>query len=78
MHPLAPDLTNLSNDELFKKYNDLNQKFLMARRSGSGAVAGQMSMLLEDYRQELHRRHQNMLNDASKNNNNFKNIIDIK
>jgi len=50
----------------------------MARRSGSGAVAGQMSMLLEDYRQELHRRHQNMLNDASKNNNNFKNIIDIK
>lgn len=77
MHPLAPDLSELSNEELYKKYNELNSKFMIAHRVGSGSVVQQMNMLLENYRAEMSRRHEKMLADASKNSN-FKNIIDIK
>lgn len=77
MHPLAPDLSKLSNDELLNKYNDLAKKFSTAHRVGSGSVINQMAMLLEDYRAEMRRRHDKMLDDANKNPN-FKNIIDIK
>lgn len=77
MHPLAPDLSGLSNDELLNKYNDLNKKFSQAHRVGSGSIIYQMSMLLEDYRAEMRRRQEKMLADANKNPN-FKNIIDIK
>lgn len=77
MHPLAPDLSGLSNDELLNKYNELNSKFMMASRTGSGVVM-QMNMLLEDYRAELRRRQEKMLSDATNKNPNFKNIIDIK
>jgi len=77
MHPLAPDLSGLSNDGLLTKYNELNTKFMMASRTGSGVVM-QMNMLLEDYRAELRRRQEKMLSDATNKNPNFKNIIDIK
>ena len=77
MHPLAPDLSKLTNDELMAKYNDLTKKFLAAHKFGSGSVINQMAILLEDYRFELRRRHDRMIQDLDKNSN-FKNIIDIK
>lgn len=77
MHPLAPDLSKLTNDELMAKYNDLTKKFLAAHRFGSGSVVNQMSILLEDYRSELRRRQDQIMRDLDKNSN-FKNIIDIK
>ena len=77
MHPLAPDLSELSNEELYKKYNELNSKFMIAHLVGTGSLVQQMNMLLENYRAEMGRRHEKMLADASKNSN-FKNIIDIK
>lgn len=77
VHPLAPDLSKLNNDELLAKYNELNKKFMMAHRTGSGSIVGQMAMLLDDYRNELRVRQEKLLADANKNPN-FKNIIDIK
>jgi len=71
-HPLAPDLSNLSMDELLSKYNELNKRFMQASRMGSGSVLNQMGMLLEDYRQEIGRRQRKMLDDASNKNKNFK------
>jgi hypothetical protein len=75
LHPLAPDLSNLNMDELLEKYNQLTKRYIQAQRLGSGSVLGQMSMLLEDYRQEIGRRQQKMLEDASNKNKNFRNII---
>lgn len=76
-HPLVQDLSSLTNDELLTKYNDLNKKFMIASRTGSGAVISQMSMLLESYRTEMRTRQEKLLADANKNPN-FKNIIDIQ
>ena len=78
LHPLAPDLSKLNMDELMEKYNELNKKFQQAQRVGSGSVVGQMFILLEDFRQEIGRRQQKMLDEASNKNRNFKNIIDIQ
>jgi len=76
MHPLSPDLTKLSLEEVNSKYNELIKRQLQAQRSGNWSLMNQVSMLLEDYRSELSRRQQQMLDEANKNAN-FKNIIDI-
>ena len=76
MHPLAPDLSTLSSDEVNTKYNELVKRMLQAQRTGNGSLIHQIAMLLEDYRSELARRQQKILDDANKNPS-FKNIIDI-
>jgi len=78
LHPLAPNLTNLTMDELMTKYNDLSKKYLQAHRMGSGAIISQMAMLLEDYKHEIGQRQRKMLEEAGSKNKNFKNIIDIQ
>lgn len=78
LHPLAPDLSNLNMEDLLEKYNQLTKRYLQAQRLGSGSVLGQMAMLLEDYRSEIGRRQQKMLEEASNKNKNFRNIIDIQ
>lgn len=78
LHPLAPDLNKLTMDELLEKYNDLNKKFQLAHRMGSGSVIGQMAILLEDYRTEIGNRQRKMLEEAGSKSKNFKNIIDIQ
>jgi hypothetical protein len=76
MHPLTPNLSELTMEELTGKYNELVKKMLQAQRLGSGSLMGQLAMLLEDYKSEMSRRQQQILADANKNAN-FKNIIDI-
>ena len=76
MHPLTPDLSNLPTEELNNKYNELVKRMLQAQRMGNGSLVNQVGMLLEDYRVELNKRQQKILDDANKNAN-FKNIIDI-
>jgi hypothetical protein len=76
MHPLTPNLAELTMEELTGKYNELVKKMLQAQRLGSGSLMGQLAMLLEDYKSEMSRRQQQILADANKNAN-FKNIIDI-
>jgi hypothetical protein len=78
MHPLAPNLTAMTNEELEKNYTELNKKYTMASRSGSYTVLPQIAMLLNDYREEIQNRHKALLEKAASQNPNFKNIIDIK
>lgn len=76
MHPLTPDLSKLTTEELTNKYNELIKRQLQIQRSGNWNLMNQVSMVMEDYRAELTRRQQKLLDDANKNAN-FKNIIDI-
>lgn len=78
MHPLAPDLSGLTDDELHKKRAELQNRMMFAYRMGHGDVIGQIQMLVGDYEMEIQRRNQKMLDDLQKNNKNFKDKIDIK
>jgi hypothetical protein len=78
MHPLAPDLSNLTDDELHTKRAELTNRMTFAYRMGHGDIIGQIQLLLGDYDMEIQKRNQKMLDDLQKNNKNFKDKIDIK
>jgi len=81
MHPLAPDLSTVSDDELAKKFNDLNRRLGQAYRSGPSQIIPQIQMLMQDYQNELGRRQDKLMKEmetrADKNGKGFKGIIDI-
>jgi len=81
MHPLAPDLSTVSDEELAKKFNDLNRRLGQAYRSGPGQIIPQIQMLMQDYQTEIGRRQQKLMKEmeerADKNGKGFKGIIDI-
>jgi len=78
MHPLAPNLQNLSDQELFEKTNQLTKRILQCQRIGPYNVIPQLQMLLQDYQSESTRRHQKQLDEMmAKNKKDFDGIIDI-
>jgi hypothetical protein len=78
MHPLAPNLSDLTDDELHTKRAELTNRMTFAYRMGHGDIIGQIQLLLGDYDMEIQKRNQKMLDDLQKNNKNFKDKIDIK
>ncbi len=78
MHPLIPDLSNLSTEELHKKYNELTQKLNQAYRFGPTSAIPQMQMIIENYRYEMDVRNRKLMEEMEAKNNNFKGIIDIQ
>jgi hypothetical protein len=76
MHPLSPDLSNLSDAELHKKHGELIKRLYQAQRYGSD-VAFQLNMLMGDYQAEIQRRNAAVMEEARKNNPNFDGTIDI-
>jgi hypothetical protein len=77
-HPLTPDLSKLSMDELNKKYGDLLSRITYAYRIGQADMVQQLQLLLEDYQGEIQIRNQKALQDMEKQSKQFKNIIDIQ
>ena len=55
MHPLQPDLTNMTDQELENKTIELSRKYFQAVRF-SPSAANQISMMLEGFRWESQRR----------------------
>ena len=66
MHPLAPDLTGLTDEELFTKKSDLQSKLTYAYRIGNADMVNQLNLLVQDYMIEAERRNAKMLEDAQK------------
>lgn len=77
MHPLTPDLTQLSDDELQKKQSELQKKMMQAYQFGNTDLAMQLQMLLEDYTMEVQRRQAKMMEELMAKSDKFKGIIDI-
>jgi hypothetical protein len=77
MHPLGPDLTGLSNDELHKKFGELQKRFNQAYRFGPQGIIPQLQMLMQDYQAEISLRNQKQLEELNKNSKGPKGIIDI-
>lgn len=56
-HPLAQDFTQLSDDELDKKYNDLSRRWILAKRMGMDEyVLHQLDIMLNSMENEKYRR----------------------
>lgn len=77
-HPLTPDLSKLTVDELTNKTSELLNRISTAYRMGNNDMIYQLQMLLNDYQAEMDMRNRKALADMEKNSKNFKNIIDIK
>jgi hypothetical protein len=78
MHPLSPNLTQLSDTELHKKYNELVTKLTQSYRFGSTSIVGQLQLILNDYKTEIDQRNQKILDDLAKKSKNLSGIIDIQ
>ena len=66
MHPLAPDLSQLSNDDLYQKYNDLQKRFNQAYRFGPISIIPQIQMMMEHYQTEISNRNAKQLEEMTK------------
>ena len=66
MHPLTPDLTQLTDDELHTKNSELMNKLNFAYRMGHGDVVQQLQLILGDYAIEIEKRNKEMLENAQK------------
>ena len=81
MHPLSPDLSKLTDEEVASKFNELSKRLGQAYRSGPSQIVPQIQMLMQDYQQELGNRQQKLMKEmeerAEKNGKGFKGIIDI-
>jgi hypothetical protein len=77
MHPLAPDLSKLTDDDLQQKRGELQNRLMMSYRMGNADLVMQVQLLLGDYDIELQTRNQKMMDQMSKASKNFGNIINI-
>ena len=78
MHPLAPNLSEMSDIELQKKHSELITRLNHAYRFGQTQMVQQVQMIMEDYQAEITRRQQKILEDMLNKNDKFSGIIDIK
>ena len=66
MHPLVPDLSKLTDDELYTKRSELQNRLGFAYRMGYSDMVHQLNLLLQDYAMEVEIRNKKMLEDAQK------------
>lgn len=55
-NPLLPDLSSIKDQDLENTISDLSRKYHIAARSGNGGLCSQISVTLEQYKDEQRRR----------------------
>lgn len=76
-HPLLGSLSELSNEEVQEKYNDITKKLNQAYMMGNQMVINQLNMIMESYQTELNKRHKKMFDDLEVKDDKWKDLIDI-
>jgi hypothetical protein len=66
MHPLTNDLSKLTEDELYTKRSELQNKLGFAYRMGNSDLVHQLNLVIGDYMLEIETRNKKMLDDAQK------------
>jgi len=66
MHPLTQDLSKLTDDELYTKRSELQNKLGFAYRMGNSDLVHQLNLVIGDYMLEIETRNKKMLEDAQK------------
>jgi hypothetical protein len=78
MHPLTPNLAEMSDNDLNDRFRDLSNKLSSAYRMGSTDMVNQIQMLMEDYQAEIMKRQQKAYEDLVGKGNMFDGIIKVK
>jgi len=73
-NPLVTGVTELSDDELLGKINELNTKMRQASQAGMFGAINQMVVVLNEYQEEMNRRHQQSLEDGKEK---YDELIDV-
>lgn len=73
-HPLLPDLSNLTLDQLQEKITELNRKLTIGMRSGNAGLCNQIRMALQSYQSAYQTK---ISEQYRKNGPNFQDKIDI-
>jgi hypothetical protein len=76
-NPLLQDLSTLKNEDLDNKINELMQKYFIAARSGMGGVCNQINVILEAYKDEQRRRHEQSSKKMAEQNKNLDDYINV-
>lgn len=76
MHPLQPDVTGLTDQELENKIIELTKKYFQALRFVPGA-AQQISLMIEGYKWEQQRRYIEKSKRKSEDNSAFDDLIKV-
>ena len=80
-HPLAPNLSELSSEELFQKYTELQKRYSQAYRFGPTSIMPQLQMMMEHYQVEMGERSRKQMEEMAQrqqqNGKGYKGIIDI-
>lgn len=76
-HPLLGSLSELSNEEVQEKYNDITKKLNQAYLMRNPTVINQLTMIMESYQTELNKRHKKMFDDLEVKDDKWKDLIDI-
>jgi len=80
MHPLTPNLHEMSDTELQEKMKELNTKLVQAYRASPGVV-NQIRMVMEDFTEEQQRRDKKsldkLMDSSSDKQDGWDDIIDI-
>jgi hypothetical protein len=66
MHPLTNDMSKLTEDELYTKRSELQNKLGFAYRMGHADLVHQLNLVIGDYMIEIETRNKKMLEDAQK------------
>ena len=66
MHPHTPDLSKLTDEELYTKRSELQNRLGFAYRMGHGDMVHQLNLIIGDYMIEIETRNKKMLEDAQK------------
>lgn len=76
-NPLLPDLSKVKNDDIDLKITELMKKYFIAANAGQGIVCGQIQVILEAYRAEQSRRHEQSMKKLQQNNKNLDDYINV-
>lgn len=77
-HPLAPDFSKLTDQQLHEKYNELIGKMNQAYRFGPSSAIPQMQMIQANLQEEIQRRNAKQLEEMQAKTKDFTKIVDIK
>ena len=73
-NPLLEGISELSDDQLLGKINELNTKMRQASQAGMYSAIGQITVVLNEYQEEMNRRHQKSLEEGKEK---YDELIDV-